>query len=62
MRARETLSVVMALGLVGLGIVLSARSPSRDCPAPSAQSVESLFAPCLEQQRPSADRLALRHG
>ncbi|TMJ01072.1 MAG: hypothetical protein E6G97_17090 [Alphaproteobacteria bacterium] len=61
MRAQEALSVVLALALIGLGIFVSARGPSRDCPAPTAQSVESLFAPCLEQ-RSSGDRLALRQG
>jgi hypothetical protein len=42
--------IVAALVLVGVVAVTSTGSDrSSNCPEPSARSVESLFAPCLER-------------
>jgi hypothetical protein len=61
MRAVDSIAVLAAVGLIACGAILSARMPSKDCPRPSAQSVESLFAPCLEQQAArDLDRVAMQ--
>jgi hypothetical protein len=46
--------VILAAAAAGFAIALTVWATtepgSRSCPAPSARSVTSLFAPCLEQQ------------
>ena len=44
--------VLLALvaGWIGIVVYSAESTRIRDCPAPSARSVESLFAPCLERQ------------
>ena len=48
MRLQITTLVLLTFALIGIGIY--AASAPTQCAVPSARSVESLFAPCLEQQ------------
>jgi len=47
---RLQIATVVLLTFALIGIAAYAAFPPTHCAAPSARSVESLFAPCLEQQ------------
>lgn len=42
--------LVLVAGWLGAVVYAAESTRIRDCPAPSARSVESLLAPCLERQ------------
>ena len=50
MRNEGIVLALLAAGWIGLVTVYSSRTQVRDCAEPSARSVESLFAPCLERE------------
>jgi hypothetical protein len=61
MRAYLVGLIAATLALIAL-VAVSSLGPDRyaaNCPAPSARSVEGLFAPCLERQAMNDERPAM---
>jgi hypothetical protein len=57
MKAPKVMLTVAAAGFAIAFTVWATSQPEpNNCPAPSARSVTSLFAPCLEQQANNAPR------
>ena len=54
MRTQGMVLALLAAGWIGLVLVYGSHIQVRDCPEPSARSVEGLFAPCLERERHAA--------
>lgn len=56
MNAPKVMLAAAAAGFAVAFTVWATSQPQPNCPAPSARSVTSLFAPCLEQQAANEPR------